>query len=81
MAWRRSDITTIQVLEACREHQAGSHKIQRPFRYYLLEKTGAPLKVVLAAIEREYAHGFVVGGLGLLTEAGNAFLEKETSCH
>ena len=72
--WKRSHITTARVLEA----YSRPHEKRWPVDEVLQAETGAPLKVVWAAMWREEGKGFVDYGTSLrggwLTGKGNAKL-------
>lgn len=76
MAWKRSDISTGQVLTV----YARPHKERWPADEVLMVETGAPLKVVWAAILREDDRGFLDCGTNLrggwLTDKGKAKLDE-----
>lgn len=75
---KRADITDIQVCEACRD----CHNLPGcPFANALLaERTGAPIKVVDAAMERAMSRGLLDCGVSLrtawLTPAGQHLLDE-----
>lgn len=87
--WRRSDIDSLTVLSAyahvmtLRDQQREA--IGHSAFTYLLNKLGAPWKVIWAALEREDRRGFIVVGSNLgrgwlskkgATKLSNLILEK-----
>jgi len=76
MPWKRSDISTEQVLSVYARPFEGRY----PADHVLMDETGAPLKVVWAAMCREDSRGFLNYGTNLrggwLTEKGQAKLEE-----
>ena len=76
---KTSDITDRMVCEAYRDAKA-IHFERWPYDL-LMERTGAPLKVCLSAMDRAYDHGLVECGVSLrtawLTDKGNALLDQE----
>jgi hypothetical protein len=59
---KRSDITDEQVIEACKARMRGD---ALDAVSYLMDKTGAPCKVVCAAMERSYDRGLIEVGVSL----------------
>lgn len=76
MPWKRSDITTETVLSVYER----SFSDRFPADQKLMLETGAPIKVVWAAMMREDAKGFLDYGTNLrggwLTEEGKTKLRK-----
>jgi len=74
---KRSDIPTLAVLEAADK----AHTERRMMTWeYISEKTGAPKKVIYAAMEREDDNGYLEWGVSLrtswLTDEGEAKLRE-----
>ena len=61
MPWKRSDITERKILEVC----ARPFDDRFPLDETLMRETGAPLKVVWSALEREYDKGNIDCGTSL----------------
>lgn len=80
--WKRKDITTLMVLEAY-ERLYNDRRNTPPVEKQLIEATGAPDKVVWAAMERESYRGYIEYGVNLrwgwLTGEGSSrlLLERE----
>lgn len=73
---KRSDISTLTVLSMVNEIDVCG--LQRNAFYHLCENTGAPPKVVLAALNRDADAGYLEYGLWVkapwLTEKGKEYL-------
>lgn len=82
MRWRRSDIPDEMVAQAYEVWKADG----APFvDERLMEATGAPEKVVYAAMERAYDHGLIEYGVSLrsgwLTDTKAAFISPPPNNH
>lgn len=77
MSWKREHITTDYVLRV----YARPHEDRYPVDEVIARETGAPLKVVWAAMRREEDAGHIDCGVNLrggwLTEKGKQTLSKE----
>lgn len=74
---KRSDITDAQIVKACQD----AHKEHTKFASEILqEETGAPMKVIYAAMERADARGLIEWGVSLRsawpTEKGLSILAQ-----
>jgi hypothetical protein len=77
---KRSDITDVQVVQAALAlHAEPSHRDAPFIDARLMEATGAPIKVVYAAMERAESRGLIECGVSLrtawVTDEGRALLE------
>lgn len=59
---KRSDITDVQVVQACIDFHAGTDRISGGL---LMERTRAPRSVVLAAMDRAEKRGLIEYGVSL----------------